>query len=182
VPWKVYFRFFTGAGTSLTVTTFIFILLGQLARVASDWWLGCWSSDSFNLNTDIYIEVYAGASLVVGILIYLKGVIFAKFITNSSQAIQRKLIDVLLHTPLSWFDVTPTGRIISRTTKDQDDLDSNLAFNVQFTVQSLIVTFCSILVIGVATPLYFAFAAVSLFIYYFLIRFYMLTAVELKRL
>lgn len=150
--------------------------------MASDWWLGCWSSGSFNLSQNVYIEVYAGASVVVGILIYLKSTIFAKFITESSQAIQRKLIEVLLHTPLSWFDVTPTGRIISRTTKDQDDLDSSLAFNVQNTVQNLIITFCSILVIGVATPLYFAFAAVSLIIYYFLIRFYMHTAVELKRL
>ncbi len=116
------------------------------------------------------------------ILIYFKGRLFAKFITATAQTIQRKLIYVLLHTPLSWFDVTPTGRIISRTTKDQDDLDSNLAFNVQFAVQNLLITFCSILVIGIATPLYLVFAVVSLVVYFFLIRYYMLTAVELKRL
>jgi ATP-binding cassette subfamily C (CFTR/MRP) protein 1 len=55
VPWSVYYRFFTGAGQSLTIMTFVFITLGQLARVASDWWLGCWSSDSFHLQQQTYI-------------------------------------------------------------------------------------------------------------------------------
>lgn len=177
VPWAVYYRFFTGAGAVLTFFTFFFITLGQLARVASDWWLGCWSSDVFLLPAVTYIEVYAGASVLVGVLIYLKGYLFAKFMNSTAQAIQRKLISVLLKTPLSWFDVTPTGRIISRTTKDQDDLDSNLAFNFQFTVQNLLVAFCSMLVIGIATPIYFAVAAVTIVIYYFLIRYYMHSSV-----
>lgn len=177
VPWSVYFRFFTGAGSALTIATFVFITFGQLARVASDWWLGCWSSDTFHLPATTYIEVYAGASVLVGLLIFFKGYLFANFMIQTAQAIQRKLITVLLHTPLSWFDVTPTGRIISRTTKDQDDLDSNLAFNFQFTVQNLLVAFTSMLVIGIATPFYFIIAGVTLVVYYFLIRYYMLTSV-----
>lgn len=153
-----------------------------MARVASDWWLGCWSSDTFHLSTTTYIEIYTGASILVGVLIFFKGYLFARFIIATAQAIQRQLISVLLHTPLSWFDVTPTGRIISRTTKDQDDLDSSLSFNIQVTVQNLLVVFCSMLIIGIATPIYLAIAAVSLLVYYFLVRYYMLTAVELKRL
>jgi ABC-type multidrug transport system fused ATPase/permease subunit len=38
------------------------------------------------------------------------------------------------------------------------------------------------LVIGIATPFYFAVAAVTLIVYYFLIRYYMMTSVEMKRL
>lgn len=83
----------------------------------------------------------------------------------------------MLKSPLTWFDVTPTGRIISRTTRDQDDLDSSLAFNVQMTIQNLLVMFSSIIIAGIATPIYFAFAGVALVVYYFVIRFYMLTSV-----
>jgi ABC-type multidrug transport system fused ATPase/permease subunit len=92
-----------------------------------------------DLDSDKYIIVYAVISVVVGILIYLKGYFFGNFIVSSSRVIQKKLIQTLLKTPLNWFDVTPTGRIISRTTKDQDDLDSNLSFNVQFSVQNLLI-------------------------------------------
>lgn len=173
VPWSFYYRFFTGPGGIKAVLMLIFITLAQLARVFSDWWLGEWGSNKLELPSNTYIFVYAGISVGVAILIFLKGYFFANFIVSSSRVIQRKLIQTLLKTPLSWFDVTPTGRIISRTTKDQDDLDNNLSFNVQFSTQNLLILFSTIIIIGVATPLYFIVAAISLLVYYKLISLYM---------
>ena len=155
------------------ILMFSFITLAQLSRVFSDWWLGEWGSDSLHMPSNTYIIVYSAISIAVGALIYLKGVFFAKFIVATSRVIQRQLIQQLLKTPLSWFDATPTGRIISRTTKDQDDLDSNLAFNVQFSTQNLLVLFSSVVIISVATPLYLIVAFLSGLAYYKLIGLYM---------
>jgi ABC-type multidrug transport system fused ATPase/permease subunit len=80
---------------------------------------------------------------------------------------------VLLKSPLSWFDVTPTGRILARTTKDQDDLDNNLSFNVQNTIQNLFVLVASIVLISIATPLYLIVAVISGIVYYKLVSMYM---------
>ena len=113
---------------------------------------------------------------------YIKGIFFAKFIISTSRVIQRELIQVLLHTPLAWFDVTPTGRILARTTKDQDDLDNSLSFNVQMAVQNLFVLFSSVLLISLATPLYLIVAVLSGLIYYKLIDLYMSSSREIKRL
>jgi ABC-type multidrug transport system fused ATPase/permease subunit len=129
-----------------------------------------------------YIIVYACISVVVAILIYFKGLFFAKFIVATSRVIQRKLIQTLIRTPLSWFDVTPTGRIISRTTKDQDDLDNSLSFNVQFASQNLLILFCSIVIISVATPIYLFVAFLSGLAYYKMIGLYMNSSREIKRL
>jgi len=129
-----------------------------------------------------YIIVYACISVVVGILIMFKGFFFAKFIVATSRVIQRLLIKTLVRTPLSWFDVTPTGRIISRTTKDQDDLDNSLSFNVQFASQNLLILFSSIIIISVATPIYLIVAAISGLAYYKLIGLYMNSSREIKRL
>lgn len=120
-----------------------------------------------------YIIVYSCISVLVAILIYFKGLFFAKFIVATSRVIQRQLIQTLIKTPLSWFDVTPTGRIISRTTKDQDDLDNSLAFNVQYASQNLLILFCSIVIISVATPIYLVVAALSGLAYYKMIGLYM---------
>lgn len=182
VPWVFYYRFFTGPGGIKAVLMFLFITMAQLSRVFSDWWLGEWGSDSLQMPSNTYIIVYACISLLVGALIYLKGLFFAKFIVATSRVIQRLLIQTLLRTPLSWFDVTPTGRIISRTTKDQDDLDSNLAFNVQFSTQNLLILFSSIVIISVATPLYLVVAVLSGLAYYKLIGLYMNSSREIKRL
>lgn len=78
--------------------------------------------------------------------------------------------------------MTPTGRIISRATKDQDDLDTNLAFNIQFSTQNLLALFSSIIIISVATPAYLVVAVISLFAYYRMIGLYMNSSREIKRL
>ena len=118
----------------------------------------------------------------MGILLYAKGIFFARFIIATSRVIQRKLIQALLKSPLSWFDVTPTGRILARSTKDQDDLDNSLSFNIQFATQNLIVLFSSIVLISVATPIYLVVAVISGFVYYYLISLYMKSSREIKRL
>ena len=104
---------------------------------------------------------------------YVKGVFFAKFILTTSRVIQRLLIKALLKSPLSWYDVTPTGRILARTTKDQDDLDNSLSFNVQNAAQNLFILLASVLIISVATPLYLIIAAISAIVYFKLISMYM---------
>lgn len=125
------------------------------------------------MPSDNYIIVYACISVVVAILIMFKGFFFAKFIVATSRVIQKKLIQTLIKTPLSWFDVTPTGRIISRTTKDQDDLDNSLSFNVQFASQNLLILLSSIIIISVATPIYLVVAGISGIAYYKMIGLYM---------
>lgn len=88
----------------------------------------------------------------------------------------------LLKSPLSWFDVTPTGRILARSTKDQDDLDSTLTFNVQSAVQNLFVVLSSIILISVATPFYLIVAFISGIIYFKLVSMYMNASREIKRI
>ena len=110
---------------------------------------------------------------MVGALLYLKGIFFAKFIISTSRVIQRSLIKTLLHSPLSWFDVTPTGRILARTTKDQDDLDNSLSFNVQYAAQNIFVLISSVILISIATPIYLVVAVLSAFVYYKLVGMYM---------
>lgn len=144
-----------------------------MARVGSDWWLGEWSTNGLHIEEGSYIWIYAVISFVVGGLMYVKGIFFAKFIISTSRVIQRQLIKVLLHTPLSWYDVTPTGRILARTTKDQDDLDNSLSFNVQYAAQNIFILLSSILLISLATPLYLIIAALSGLVYYKLVGMYM---------
>ena len=182
VPIKFYYRFFTGPGGIKAILMFVFTALAQLSRVFSDWWLGEWGSNSLNLESNDYIIVYAGISVGVAILIIFKGYFFASFITASARVVQKRLINTLLHTPLTWFDVTPTGRIIARATKDQDDLDNNLSFNVQFSAQNIMILFSSIVIISIATPIYLVVAAISLLVYYKIVGMYMNSSREMKRL
>ena len=78
--------------------------------------------------------------------------------------------------------MTPTGRILARTTKDQDDLDNSLSFNVQNATQNLFILLSSIILISIATPIYLIVAVISGIVYYKLIGLYIASSRELKRL
>lgn len=70
------------------------------------------------MSTGVYVAIYAGMCVFSGIFIFLRGFMFGVFSLASSSNFQKNLLEKLLHTPLWWFDITPTGRIVARTSKD----------------------------------------------------------------
>ena len=112
----------------------------------------------------------------------IKGFFFANFIKKTSKIVQEQLIDILLTSPLSWFDVTPTGRILTRTTRDQDDLDTNLSFNIQSSIQNLLVLLSSIILVSIASPFYLIVVGLSGLVYFRVVLIYLRSSREIKRL
>ena len=45
---------------------------------------------------------------------------------NAAKTIHNRMIDRLIHSPMAFFDVTPSGRIINRCGKDTDIMDDLL--------------------------------------------------------
>lgn len=46
----------------------------------------------------------------------------------ASRIMYIQMSNAILGSPLSFFDVTPTGRILARFSKDVDEMDTNLPF------------------------------------------------------
>jgi ATP-binding cassette, subfamily C (CFTR/MRP), member 1 len=69
------------------------------------------------------VLIFAALIVLVNLFFYIRGIIFNNFAIKSADSYNFNLLNVLLKTPMSWYDVTPSGRIISRITKDQDDID-----------------------------------------------------------
>ncbi len=86
-------------------------------------------ADSFSMSKGYYILVFFILVFIVNILFYIRGIIFAHFAVKSGDRFNFNLLFVLLKSPMSWYDVTPSGRILARVTKDQDDIDLMLPFN-----------------------------------------------------
>lgn len=59
-----------------------------------------------------------GVAGVASLLIFFRGVLFGVYTLRLANILQVKLLRVILKSPMWWFDVTPSGRIVARVTED----------------------------------------------------------------
>ena len=91
-------------------------------------------------------------------------------------------LDCVVRAPMSFFDTTPSGRVINRMSKDIDMIDNVIPMSLRSFLTTFFNIFQVLAVIVLATP-FFLFVIIPLGIVYWLIqRFYIPTSRQLKRL
>ena len=72
--------------------------------------------------TNYHILFWIALFLFFGVYALAKGSL------NASRTIHKNLSQRLMHFPISFFDVTPIGRIVNRFSKDIDTVDEEIPF------------------------------------------------------
>uniref|UniRef100_A0A673KV60 Multidrug resistance-associated protein 9-like n=1 Tax=Sinocyclocheilus rhinocerous TaxID=307959 RepID=A0A673KV60_9TELE len=163
----LYLCLYIFAGYILLFIVILFFILLVGSTVFSSWWLSYWleqgsgnsssnSSSSGNIseNPDLpfYQMIYGIIIVVMVLLCIAKGYTFTKVTLRASSKLHDTMFKRILGSPMSFFDTTPTGRLVNRFSKDQDEVDAVLPFNMENFLQfCLIVTF-TLLTICVVFP------------------------------
>lgn len=140
-------------GTILVSVLFLFFALEQLSKVSADWWLSWWS-DNPGESDGFYIGIYAGIGGANAFFVLSRALLFAFASLNSAKKIHERLLHNILHTPMSFFDTTPAGRILNRFSKDQYAIDQNLPRTLSMFIVILFASCSILLVIGFVTPFF----------------------------
>ncbi|KAJ1996422.1 hypothetical protein GGI25_000485 [Coemansia spiralis] len=185
-----YFRECTWAGMAWFIgTTF----LSQGLLVLSNVWLKIWSSaneahdhsllDSYERGPMYYIAIYSLFGLASAALYYVRSVVqWSVCVVRSGRSTHQKMLDAVFHSPMSYFDTTPLGRILQRFSKDQNSVDEVIPRTVSAWLQNLTSILFSILVIVAALPA-FGLVMIPVLIFFFYLKSYFLnTSRTLKRL
>lgn len=69
-------------------------------------------------------------SIILGVLSAGTDLIPRLGFWNAGRRMHNIMLEALMRAPLSFFEVTPIGRILSRFSKDVDVLDSSLPFYI----------------------------------------------------
>ncbi|NXV09693.1 MRP2 protein, partial [Cettia cetti] len=101
---------------------------------------------------------------------------------RASRLMHQQLLSNILRAPMSFFDTTPTGRIVNRFAKDIFTIDETIPMSFRTWISCFMGIISTLIMICLATP-FFAIVIVPLAIFYcFVLRFYISTSRQLRRL
>ncbi|THU93933.1 multidrug resistance-associated ABC transporter [Dendrothele bispora CBS 962.96] len=184
VSWTTYKKYLQFAG-SVTWGPFILTLLicAQVSQVGNTLFLGFWTGNTIpGFHQGQYMAVYAGLGVSQAVFQFLITFTFAIVNLSASFKLFRTAFLHVLRSPVSFFDTTPMGRVLSRLSKDQDTLDNQIATTMmQLTTQIMSVLGTIALVFYVFPYLGLIFIPLSV-LYYLVQAYYRRTSVETKRL
>ncbi|KAI9335777.1 P-loop containing nucleoside triphosphate hydrolase protein [Obelidium mucronatum] len=185
VKTSVFLSFAVAMGGWPVVTLLLFILvLAQSSRIATDLWLVYWANHGIaGLGNAEYMWTYFGLGLFQAVAIIVFSMLVAVGGTVAAKSLHQDALGRIIHTPSSFFDTNPLGRVLNRFSRDQDVIDNTLPDAVRMFFISFgmaVSTFC---LVTYATSGWFLLALVPLMAaYYYVQAMYRATARELKRL
>eukprot|EP01147_Barroeca_monosierra_P006554 gene6554-319_t len=186
----------SGGGVALALLILLAFFLAMFSKAYGDYYLSFWirqgngtstsradqGDPGKNPNIDTYALIYG--MIIVALLTFqiVKGMLFVRQTLVASTNLHYRIFEKVVCAPMSFFDTTPSGRILNRFSKDLDEIDIRLPFFGELLLQNttlLIVTLCMIAYI---IP-WFLIAAIPLTTFFvFLVRFVRPAQRQLKRL
>ena len=117
VSFQVYKQYCTEAyGWSGLAGVLLLSLAWQGSLMASDYWLAYETSEKHakSFNASLFITNYSIIAAVSVLLIVIRSFTVTKLGLKTAQIFFSQILHSILHAPMSFFDTTPSGRILSR--------------------------------------------------------------------
>ncbi|KAM6175201.1 ATP-binding cassette sub-family C member 3 isoform 2-T2 [Erethizon dorsatum] len=170
-------------------TTLVICLLytGQsAAAIGANVWLSAWTNDATmdrrQNNTSLRLGVYAALGILQGVLVMLSAFTMAVGGVQAARLLHHALLQNKMQSPQSFYDTTPSGRILNRFSKDIYVIDEVLAPTILMLFNSFYTSLSILVIIVASTPLFTVVILPLAVFYAFVQRFYVATSRQLKRL
>lgn len=123
-------------------------VLWQASMMASDYWLAYETSEerAQSFNPSVFISIYSIIVVVSIIFIVLRSYSVTILGLKTAQIFFSQILHSILHAPMSFFDTTPSGRILSRASTDQTNVDVFIPLFLNFVV-AMYITVISIFIV-----------------------------------
>ncbi|XP_047052850.1 ABC transporter C family member 3-like [Lolium rigidum] len=187
VGFWVYWKYLTLAyGGALVPFVLIAQILFQVLQIGSNYWMA-WASPvsedvepPVSMSTLIYVFVALAGASSLCILVRALFLVTAGY--KTATLLFDKMHMSIFRAPMSFFDSTPSGRILNRASTDQSEVDTSIAYQMGSVAFSIIQLVGIIAVMSqVAWQVFVVFVPVIVACFWYQ-RYYIDTARELQRL
>ncbi|BBN10264.1 protein MpABCC8 [Marchantia polymorpha subsp. ruderalis] len=126
VGFAVYWMYFTRSYRGLLLLLLLIVqVIWQVLQIGGDYWVAYGSSDKEldDQQAKQFIFVYGVLALSCGVFVLFRTLLVAVMGLTTAQSFYLGMLRCMFRAPMSFFDTTPTGRILSRSSTDQASTD-----------------------------------------------------------
>ncbi|KAL3981708.1 multi drug resistance-associated protein (MRP) [Acanthocheilonema viteae] len=190
VKFAVYLLYIHAIGYGTTAFFIVIYIVSSVLGVSSNLWLANWSDHAKKTNiteadrddTNWRLAIYAILGLGQAAMVCVGSITMAYGMVFASRKLHEGILQNIMHLPMAFFDITPLGRILNRFGKDIEIVDALLPHTSHSFISTVLVVLMTTAVILYATPMYSIVIPFLAALYFLVLRFYISTSRQLKRL
>ncbi|XP_020574947.1 ABC transporter C family member 8-like [Phalaenopsis equestris] len=178
-PYKDYFRVSKGFLLLTLVLSAQFFFVGL--QTLSTYWMA-FAIQKNRVSNSLLVGIYAVISILSCFVAYARTLLAAELGLKASRCFFTALMDSVFKGPMSFFDSTPVGRILTRASSDLFTLDFDVPYSLAFFIAGSIEVLSTILIMATVTWQVLVVAFPVLIIVAYLQKYYLSSARELVRI
>ncbi|KAJ3069264.1 hypothetical protein HDU98_007667 [Podochytrium sp. JEL0797] len=186
VGWDAYRQYATAFSVPGLILCLVLSSVSNGLAVSASWWLGIWSAQSPADQIGgitYYFGVYSIIVTIVAVCSSVYTYIFrAVYALRAATILHDNILAAIMQAPMSFFDATPTGRILNRFSKDMDTLCDSLPVSFCDAMIEFVIILTGFAACTLATPVYILFVLPLSVPYVWLQKRYLGTSRDLRRL
>ncbi|KAJ7553020.1 hypothetical protein O6H91_06G081400 [Diphasiastrum complanatum] len=179
---KAYFDYLNQAkGFSyfaIATASHIIFCMGQMG---SNYWLAHEIGNPKD-STSYVLEVFAAIGMSTGCLLFARATFVVIMGLSASSSFYSGLMSSIFHAPMSFFDSTPMGRVLSRLSSDLSILDVEVPFSFSYSMSATLNALSVVVIIAIVTWKVLIFIIPMIYINHWFQQYYLDSAQELMRI
>ncbi|TVU06626.1 hypothetical protein EJB05_49850, partial [Eragrostis curvula] len=178
-PYMLYLRQNKGfLYASLCVISYVALLCGQISQNS---WMAA-NVQNPNVTTLKLISVYIAIGVGSMFFVLSRSLLIVVLGIETSRSLFLQLLNSLFRAPMSFFDSTPLGRVLSRVSSDLSIVDLDVPFSFMFSISASLNAYSNLGVLAVVTWQILVISVPMIFLSIRLQRYYSASAKELMRI
>ncbi|XP_050911863.1 ABC transporter C family member 10 isoform X2 [Lathyrus oleraceus] len=156
-------------------------LIFLVCQILQDSWMAA-NVDNPLVSTLQLILVYFLIGVLSLIFLFIRCLLVVTLGLQSSKDLFSQMMNSLFRAPMSFYDSTPLGRVLSRVSSDLSIVDLDIPFSLTFAVAGTIALYSNLIVLAVVTWQVLIVAIPMVYVAIHMQRYYFASAKEVMRL
>ncbi|UXI19965.1 hypothetical protein NH340_JMT05908 [Sarcoptes scabiei] len=188
VKFMIYVRYFKAVSIVWCLATIINYVLSQTSNAGAIVWLSIWSQRSqtetnmLYSTTLYYLAIYGLIGALQGLFNALGWISMTEGTIGSSRSLHNRMLESIFHSPMSFFDITPLGRILNRFSGDIDVIDNSIQDNLRGLIFCVFGSISTMIIISIEIPIFLTIIGPVAICFYLIQKLFISTARQLKRI